>query len=262
MSGKRTGCGDRYKHWCVTGFPTRYFLACPHKQMASRFAGNVPSLWRWLRSFASVMGVVEQERQCTNMVSPQNPWRQTALRNTPTLDMTVQTARAQTQSALKCHTKELGDKWQIQRWLLLCPSGQMQPLILPWTLRSDPKEVGRSPFLPFVIGQRKSPFQKPFKSLGFVSPSQHIPGLTVANKPNLLLQKVFRVPLGHAWSLGLCYPDKHSHRAVVKNGTRNVSHSSSSVSPFPGLLERPYKCLEPQLTRNSRLPHMGIWKAL
>uniref|UniRef100_A0A8C9UCK0 APC membrane recruitment protein 3 n=1 Tax=Serinus canaria TaxID=9135 RepID=A0A8C9UCK0_SERCA len=63
------------------------------------------------------------------------------------------------------------------------------PLILPWTLRSDPKEVGRSPFLPFVIGQRKRPFQKPFKSLGFVSPSQHIPGLTVANKPNLSAPK-------------------------------------------------------------------------
>lgn len=90
-----------------------------------------------------------------------------------------------TKDVPKCHPWELWDKWHIQRWLPLCFSEQMQPLILPWTPRSDLKKVGRSPFLPLTAGQRKSPNQKPLKSPGCVSPSQHIPGPRVINKPIL-----------------------------------------------------------------------------
>lgn len=62
----------------------------------------------------------------------------------------------------------------------------MQPLLLPRTPRPALAELGRrSTFLPFIMGQRKSSYQKPLKSPGFVTPSPHVPVPRVTNEPIL-----------------------------------------------------------------------------
>lgn len=126
------------------------------------------------QELCSAMGVVMQERQCTNSVTSKSMETDSPGKHSHAGHDCANCQSLDTKNALKCHPWELWAKWHIQRCLLVCPSVQMQPLILPGTPQSDLKKVGgRSPLLPFVAGERKSPCQKPLKSPGFVSPSQH-----------------------------------------------------------------------------------------
>lgn len=143
MSFKRTGCGDRSKHWCVTGFPTRYSLPA-HTTHGLQVCWKCSIFVKVTQELClSHGGGRAGEAVYKHSVTSASMETDSPGKHSHAGHDCANCESSGTRSALKWHTEELGDKRQTQRWLLLCPSDQMQPLILPWVPRFDLEEVGR-----------------------------------------------------------------------------------------------------------------------